>query len=288
MFSNHSIRVLFIFFLTLSFSTVSAQNADNSVTTPESPWKVNWVGSVNGSQAQYSNWSKGGANSIAVTGSTVFNANYKKDKIGYRSEINIKYGQTRIENQDVQKTDDLIRINNKADYFFSSEIWSAFAEIDFKTQFDRGLNAEGEMISNFFAPAFFQEALGLSYKQNAHFSAEAGLALKQTMVSDTSLSQFYGVTAGEKFRNEGGLSIALRYSNSIMENTTYTGSIETFTNVKTHLINRTDVIFSNELNGKINDYLNANLQFVLMYDRDFSNKVQLKQVLALGLSITFL
>lgn len=278
-------KSFYVVLVLLFCSSVSIKAQDAPVA---SPWKVSWVGSLNGSQAQYSNWSKGGANSIAATGSSVFNATYKKDKLGYRSEINVKYGQTRIQDQDMQKTDDLIRVNNKADYFFNNEVLSGFAEVDFRTQFDRGLNANGELISNFFAPAFFQEALGISYKPNATFTAEAGLALKQTIVSDTSLSKYYGVKTGEQFRNEGGLSLALRYKNAIMENTTYTGSLETFTNVQTHLIKRTDVVFSNELNGKINDYLSATVQFVLMYDRDFNSKVQIKQVLALGINVTIL
>jgi len=275
-----------IFFVVCVTQFVNAQDTTN--TPPVSLWNKSWVGNLNGSQAQYSNWSGGGVNSIAATASTVFSASYKKEKFGYKTDINLKYGQTRIDWDNVQKTDDLIRFSNKGEFYFSNEHWSAFALVDFKTQFDQGFNADNILVSNFFAPAFFQEGLGISYKPGEKFSAEAGLALKQTIVSDTSLSKYYGVDTGKSFRNEGGITIALKYKTPIMENTTYTGTLETFTNVQTHLINRTDFLFSNEVNGKINDFLSANIQFAIMYDRDFNNKLQIKQVLALGINVVFL
>lgn len=252
-----------------------------------SNWKFNWVGSLNGSQAQYSNWSQGGSSSIAATASTVFEGIYKHESFGYLIRTNIKYGQTRIDWDNVQKTDDLLRITNKFDYYLKDNRFSAFSEIDFRTQFAQGFNKDGILISNFFAPAFIQETAGMSFKPSPIFSSQAGLSFKQTLVSDTSLSKYYGVSSGESFRSEGGLSIVLGLKTPLFENMSYAGTLETFTNFLTSL-NRTDFIFSNELNGKINSKLSTNIQFVLMYDRDFNSKVQIKQVIALGLNFVFL
>ena len=95
-----------IFFVVCVTQFVNAQDTTN--TPPVSLWNKSWVGNLNGSQAQYSNWSGGGVNSIAATASTVFSASYKKEKFGYKTDINLKYGQTRIDWDNVQKTDDLM------------------------------------------------------------------------------------------------------------------------------------------------------------------------------------
>lgn len=276
-------KIIFFAFLTggLVFNSTLFAQTDTSKTA--SKWIKSWVASLNGSQAQYSNWSQGGVSSIAGTASTVFDAGYKHDLLGYNIRLNLKYGQTRIDWKDVQKTDDLIRITNKIDYYLPNQHYSAYTEVDFRTQFDRGFDKNQVLISNFFAPAFFQETTGFSYKPNSMVTSQLGLSLKQTIVSDTTLSGFYGVDAGKQFRGEGGLSFVLGVKTPMFENMSYAGSVETFTNFLTPL-SWTDFTFSNEFTGKINSKLSTNMQLVLMYDRDFNNRVQFKQVIALGLN----
>ncbi len=276
-------KIIFFAFLLggLVFNSTLSAQTDTSKTA--SKWTKSWVASLNGSQAQYSNWSQGGVSSIAGTASTVFDAGYKHDLFGYNVRLNLKYGQTRIDWKDVQKTDDLIRITNKVDYYLPNNHYSAYTEVDFRTQFDRGFDKNQVLISNFFAPAFFQETAGFSYKPNSIITSQLGLSLKQTIVSDTTLSGFYGVDAGKQFRGEGGLSFVLGVKTPMFENMSYAGSVETFTNFLTPL-SWTDFTFSNEFTGKINSILSTNIQLVLMYDRDFNNRVQFKQVIALGLN----
>ncbi|HLR31883.1 MAG TPA: hypothetical protein VK074_05300, partial [Fodinibius sp.] len=120
-----------------------------------------------------------------------------------------------------------------------------------------------------------------------YLSIQAGLALKETFVMNDSLSTDYGLVPGDNFRFEPGYSLGITFEKEIMTNVKLMSSIETFTNLQRH-IDRTDVIFSNELVGKINDFLNMSLQFVTIYDDDFSSKLQVKQVLSAGLSVTFI
>jgi hypothetical protein len=113
------------------------------------------------------------------------------------------------------------------------------------------------------------------------------MALKQTIVSDTDLSDRYGLEPGESFRFEPGYSLAMNFEKKIVSNVRLISSVETFTNLQRHVDN-TDVNFSNELIGKINDFLNMSFQFVMVYDSDFSREVQVKQVLAAGFSYSIL
>jgi len=40
--------------------------------------------------------------------------------------------------------------------------------------------------------------------------------------------------------------------------------------------------------GKINDFMNMSFQFVIIYDSDFNNLLQIKQVLSAGVSFNIL
>lgn len=256
-------------------------------------WQADWVGGLNGSQAAYDNWSQGGVNTMSISASTVFNTKYRKDRFAYAFSTNLKYGQSRIDGEGTRKTDDRIAVNNKFSYLFNDDRWSAFGNINFSTQFYEGFDydvPEGEdpiLISNFFAPAYFTQIAGIAYSPVEYFYAEAGLAMKQTIVSDTGLSDRYGLDPGETFRFEPGYSLALNFEKNVFSNVRLISAVETFTNLQRHVDN-TDVNFSNELIGKINDFMNMSLQFVMIYDSDFSREVQIKQVLSAGISVNLL
>lgn len=253
-------------------------------------WDANWDGGLNGAQAAYNNWSQGGTNTISVSASTVFDLKYRKDRFAYALGTNFKYGKARIQEEGTRKTDDRIAINNKFSYLFNNERWSAFANVNFSTQFDKGFDYSSEqdsLISKFFAPAYFTQVAGLAYTPTEYFSAQAGMAMKETIIGDTALSGRYGLAPGEKFRFEPGYSTALFFEKELFSNISLVSSVETFTNLQTD-ISSTDVHFSNELVGEINDFMDMSFQYVVVYDEDFSKKVQVKQVLSAGLSVNIL
>lgn len=269
------------------------RNMENSImkdTDTLRGWGYSWVGGINGSQAAYSNWSQGGVNTISMNGSTVFNLMFRKKRFAYALLTNFKYGKARLDGDETRKTDDKIAIGHKIRYLFPNENFNAFSSINFNSQFDRGFNYGGdepEVISRFFAPAYFTQIAGLGYTVDNFMSAEAGLAMKQTVVRDTDLSERYGLDAGENFRFEPGYSILLNFKSKIVNNVTLVSYVETFTNLQEN-VRSTDVNFSNELVGEINDYIDTTFQFVLIYDDDYSTEVQMKQVLSVGVKVNIL
>ena len=277
----------------ISVRDMSRINSKVVVSDSLDGWRVDWVGGLNGAQASYDNWSQGGVNTISVTASTVLNAKYRKNKFAYALATNLKYGKAKLEGEGTRKTDDRIAVNNKFSYLFTDERWSAFGNINFSTQFDQGFDydvPDGEepiLISKFFAPAYFTQIAGIAYNPADYFTAEAGMAMKQTIVTDTALSTRYGLEPGEKFRFEPGYSLALNFEKQVFSNVRLISSVETFTNLQRHVDN-TDVNFSNELIGKINDFMNMSLQFVMVYDSDYNREVQVKQVLSAGISYSIL
>lgn len=255
-------------------------------------WDVNWIANLNGSQASYSNWSKGGVNNLSAVAGSQFTSLYRKDSFSYGLHFQTRYGQSRIQDEGVRKTDDRISLRNRFLYDLGDDDldFSLFTNINFETQFGRGYNygagPEGEdvLISSFMAPAYFTQNAGLVYIPDISFAIEAGLGMKQTLVSDTELSTRYGLEPGTSFHNEAGLTFGMRYEQQILENVNYTGYVETFSNLN-YSFRRTDITFSNQFIGRINSYLNMTFQFEMIYDDDFSEEVQLSQVLSAGLSI---
>ena len=253
-------------------------------------WQASWVWGLNGAQAAYNNWSGGGTNTISATGSTVFGLRFRKDRFAYALDTNLKYGKARISGEGTRKTDDRIAVNNKFSYQFNNERWSAFANVNFSTQFDEGYDYSVEpdsLISNFFAPAYFTQIAGVAYTPTGYFSAQGGLAMKETIVSDDELTGTYGLEEGKNIRFEPGYSTGLFFEKILFSNIKLVSSVETFTNLQKS-ISSTDIHFSNELIGKINDFMNMSFQYAMVYDDDFSKRVQIKQVLSAGVSVNIL
>ncbi|WP_020404421.1 DUF3078 domain-containing protein [Gracilimonas tropica] len=278
-----------VFVLMLMSATVTAQ----SINIPDTldGWDQSWVASLNGSQAAYNNWSQGGVSSISGTGSSILTLKYRQGLFSYGFRTNLKYGQSNIKGQGVRKTDDVIELINRFNYMFSEgSNWSGYGNINFRTQFDKGYDYSTEdgvpdvLISDFLAPAYIMEGVGLAFDPGSGLTFEAGLALKQTIVNDDSLKSLYNVAQDKNIRGEGGLTTGINFEKEVFENILYTSSLETFTNFLIP-VSETDVKWGNELVGQINSLVSASFQFELRYDNDFSSEVQLKQVLSAGISV---
>ncbi len=263
---------------------------DDLLRTPaeEGLWKLTLRTGVNGSQAYYREWAQGGVDRISVVGNAVFTAIYTEGSYQYGLRTDMRYGQTRLDRGSFRKSDDVIRLRNQFRRRFTDERFSVTININFETQFDKGYDRSFEVLqSRFLAPGTLTETAGLSFDPDSHLELTAGMSLRQTFISDTSLSPRYGLDEGKWFRNEAGFTVVMRYEREIWKNVRYSGYIETFSNLQKSLLN-TDFIITNEIVGRINDYLTTNLEFAMQYNDDITRKLQIKQILSVGLNYTFM
>ena len=276
----------FLLLCALIASTDPASAISDS--TAVDPWKLGWIGTLNGSQATYRNWSQGGVNTVAVTGGTRFTAKYSQDPFVLDHSTSLKYGRARLNGNVGRKTDDEIRIRNQASRKFNNPHFSLIGQLNFDTQFYEGYDrAYANIISKFMAPAYITETIGLAYTPEKNLQFNAGLSLKQTIVADTLLSPRYGLKDGSTFRNEGGVSLGFRLSKQVMTNVSYSGSADTFTNLL-RPVSSTVFKMNNDIVGKINSYLTTNFQYAVIFDDNVTKKLQVKQVLSVGFSYTIL
>ena len=280
----------------LSVASLSADppsTGDAGETASTQGWLLEWDLGFNGSQASYSNWAQGGSNNIAVTGSSLFKATYKQNKFTFDTSLNTRFGQAKIDGDGVRKTDDKLEFRNRLSYELRHNHLdiNLFGSINFRTQFDRGFDYDKGpggtdlYISNFMAPGYLTENIGLSFVPAKDLALEIGMALQQTFITKEELRASYKFDPDESVRNEGGVTLAATYVMRIAENLSLNTSLETFTGVSKS-IKSTDFIFRNQITGRINSFMNAGLRFDVAYDDDFSEDLQVAQVLTVGVSFS--
>lgn len=287
--------LLFVFILTISNQTFADIGFDGeedaaapAADTTGGPWDLGGWATLNGTQASFRNWSQGGVNNIAATSTARFTAEYKQERHIFNNTTNLKYGKARIEGKEYRKTDDEIRIRNQYRYLLDDPRYSLIAQVNFNTQFDKGYDANYvNVISKFMAPGYVIETVGFAFNPGTGVQFDMGISLKQTIVADTLLSTRYGLKPGEQFKNEGGISLGMKIERDIATNVNLSSQVETFTNYLKP-VSSTTLRFTNELVGKINSYLSANLQLAFVYDDNITKELQVKQVISIGFSYRFL
>ena len=275
---------LSLFLIIPIFGQAQGVNTDTSQVSLPSLWTKSWVINLRANQANYKDWSMGGVNSSAFVASTKFKAKYADSKFSNTSKADLRFGQINQKGSGVRKTEDLILLSNKTDYFIKSGIWSAFLEVSFRTQFTEGFDFTDQLISDFLSPGYFIESLGLSHQPNDNFNFQLGLGLKQTTVEADGLDDYYGLVEDQDVRWEGGMTFALAYKKEIFKNFTYETEIATFTNLVLPW-RSTDVYMTNLFTGVINSFLTTTFEWSFIYDDDFGNLLQNMRVLSLGIRI---
>jgi len=148
------------------------------------------------------------------------------------------------------------------------------------------LNMKQNLIAQFLAPAYLIEMAGVAYEPEAWLSMKFGLAGKQTIVTEESLRESYGVDLDKSLHNEAGLNLAAILQGEVATNVflkSELGIFESFSDAS-----HPDFRLKNMLQMKVNEYLSANLELEFLYDRDAWDGLQLRQTLGLGISTSIL
>lgn len=291
--SPASVLLMLLFF-------IPVMNAQENPDT--SYWKLWGLGSFTFSQVSLTNWAAGGENSLSANILANGLANYNKGKSSWENMLILGYGLMKQGDAGVRKTDDRIDFASKYG-FKAAEKWFYTAMFRFYTQFTDGYAYPdvSKPISTLMAPGYINLSLGIDYKPSENFNIYFGpLSGKVTYVLDDTLSHYgaFGVEADKNVRYEFGGLIKSMYTREIVKNVTFLTRLDLFSN---YLNNpeKVDINWEILLNMKINKYLSASLNTLLIWDDDIKinsegvpapdgdSKVQFKEVFGIGLSATF-
>jgi hypothetical protein len=277
----------------------SQENPDTSY------WKLGGLGSINLSQVSLTNWAAGGENSFSANILANGLANYNKGKSSWENMLILGYGLMKQGETGVRKTDDRLDFSSKYGRQ-AVEHWYYTAMLRFYTQFTDGFNYPNDSvpISRFMAPGYINLSIGMDYKPSENFNVYIGpLSGKVTYVLDDTLSHYgaFGVEQDKNVRYEFGGLIKSMYTREIVKNVIFLTRLDLFSNYLKHP-EKIDVNWEVLLNMKINKYLSASINTLLIWDDDIKfdmfdsegvptgekkSKVQFKEVFGIGLSATF-
>ncbi|MDR6845442.1 DUF3078 domain-containing protein [Flavobacterium granuli] len=281
-------------------------------------WSNKNILGIDISEIAFVNWSAGGTSSITGLVRGHLQRDYKDDNQMWSNELIFRYGMNKQEGVELRKTDDVFKINSTYGYRKDTlSNWYHSAKFNFNTQFTDGYNYPNtkDPISKPFAPAYTFLGIGSEYiykpeKLNVYLSP---LTLKNTVVLDQTLadSGAYGVkkavydeegniiSKGEQSKTELGILVSSYFEREILTNITIKNRLSLYTDYLNNFGN-IDVDWQLYADLIVNEYVKANVGCNLVYDEDIDvikeengvkinegAKVQLKQVLGIGLEYVF-
>ena len=254
-------------------------------------------------QSSFSNWTSGGQSSISGTLKIDYNFNYSDNGWDWDTKVISNFGLNKISGSDfLKKTDDRIEINSVLGKKFNNDIigrWSYSSFFNFQTQFAKGYrfgrdangNPNRTEKSRFFSPATVQLGVGMYWKKSkdlwvnlAPMTGKLILVNKRFTENLNENQTYFGVKKGGNSRFELGASIRSYYKSEIFENVTMENRLSLYSD---YLDRPQNIDFDCTFNFimKVNQYVSTNLIFQFVYDDNEIRRVQVREVLGVGLNI---
>lgn len=259
---------------------------------PQYGWKNEIIGNLNLTQASFSNWEQGGENTLAWQTNLTTNCTLDQEKYNWKNTGKFTLGFAKIAGTEARKSSDEISIESLLTRKVS-KLLNPFVSATAKTQFLSGFQYPNDTtkveISKFMDPGYFTQSIGVGYSPNEVVLTRVGFTMKETITSDFPVPFADDPDTPneiEKTKIEPGISSITDVKQKFAENILLTSRLDIFADFEA--FNRIDVLWENDLTFKLTKLVNVNFEFDLLYDRDISKRRQIRQVLSVGFTYTFL
>jgi hypothetical protein len=260
------------------------------VEVPVYGWSHGLLAGLSLTQASYTDWAAGGENSLAYTASLDGKSTQEREYTVWTNTYKLAFGQSRVGDQGLRKTDDRIDLESVLTYRMS-EMWNPYAAATFKSQFATGYEYDdlgGETpVSAFWDPAYLTQTVGIEYKPGPVFKTRFGTGLRETFTSK------YPIYADDPETMEiettlfqGILESVSDLTLNIEENVVFTSRLELIAPFET--IDQITVRSDNILAAKISEYFTAKVNVELLNDWRVTRKTQVRETVAIGFSYALL
>lgn len=246
---------------------------------------------LNVNQASLQNWAAGGEqNTLGVNGIFNYGLNFRSGKNTWDNYFDVALGfQNATSFGRFRKTDDRIDISTKYGRQISKNWYASFL-VNFNTQALEGFeysDTASIKISNFLSPGRLLMSPGFDYKPDKHFTLFISPAtVRWIFKADRDFLRVtkFGVDSSKRVNYETGAFLTAKYNKPINKWATYAGRLDLFSNYRRNPGN-VDVFFTNLLTLKFNKWLGTTVSVDMIYDDDVLKKIQLKEILGLGLTL---
>jgi len=266
-------------------------------------WKTGGLINLTFNQAALSNWSAGGDKSaISLSSLLSIYAFYLKGKNSWDNSLDLAYGFVNTTSLGNRKSDDRIDLVSKYGYDLGKK-WFLSALFNFRSQFSAGYNYPNNntkvLTSNFLAPAYIIQSVGMDYKPNDAFSLFLSPATaREVIVNNDSLAavEAFGVDSGKKFRFEFGAFASINYTANLSKTAVYKTKLDLYSNYL-HNPQNVSIYWTNILAAKVTRLISMDLSVDMIYDNDIKSVKadgtaggplpQIKEVMGIGMSYKF-
>ena len=295
-------RLLVVLILFFGLNNTHSQN-DKLQDTLDNSWVLSGKFTFLGNQSSYSYWTAGGQTSVSGTIKIDYDFNYERNGWNWDTKLITAYGLNSVGGSKfLKKTDDKIEINSLLGKKFTNNLignWSYSSFINFKTQWTKGYrfrkNNEGQEerteLTRFFSPAYLQVGVGLYWKKNkdlwVNMAPVTGRLIMVNRFFTDNLQnnkQYFGVRKGETSRFELGASIRSFFKFELLENVFVSNRISLYSDYLDNPAN-IDLDYTINTEMKINKHLTTNLIIQLIYDHNSVKRLQVREVMGIGLSL---
>lgn len=254
-------------------------------------WKKSGVFILNINQGTLSNWAAGGEQSIlGINGMLNYGFNLRVGNNTWDNNIDLALGfQNATSFGKFRKIDDRIDITSKYAYQVSKKGYIGVL-VNFNSQAIAGYDyskVPNLKISSFLTPGKIMLSPGFNYKFDERISFYVSpLTIRWILKSNQDffrLSKF-GVDSASKVNNELGAYLTVNAKLPLAKWATFSSRIDLFSNYKRNPQN-VDLLMNNLLTLKFSKVLATNISLDLIYDDDIIERLQLKEILGVGLTV---
>ena len=268
--------------------------AQQKASPDSSLWAPEVVGKLSGSQAGFQNWAEGGVNTFAF--SVGIDGKAERNKAGWHQKTTgkLSFGLVKQDTLDFRKAEDLIRLSATFNYSGKGFLDNLRPTVAFlaRSQFSPGFNFEKNplgdgrrppiKVSDFMSPGTFTQSVGMTYQAKPWVSQRLGIGGKETVVMIEQLRPLYKLKPDQTVKLEIGLEAFTDFDKEIFKNVFYKSTIGLF--AAFNKPDSPDLIWENNLNMKVNSWLQVNLDWAVLFDNDVSAKAQFKEIFSVGIS----
>lgn len=272
--------------------------AEDSVEVLGPAWSTDLTSKLSASQAAYRNWTQGGVNTLAFAVQLDGDAVRTSESWEQKHDLRLGFGLVKQDTLEVRKAADEIRLNSSLQYkgngFFRH--FNPTVASGIRTQFAAGFNYKKNpfedgrpppvKVSDFFSPAVFTQSIGLTYDPARWFTQRLGFGGKETVVLIDRFRRLYGLDPDQPVEFELGLESRTELDREVFENVRVQSTLALF--AAFNKPDMPDLLWENLIAMQVNSWLSVNFEVDTLYDRDISNLLQVKEVLALGISIVII
>jgi hypothetical protein len=271
--------------LSLTLSLCFSQNTEE----PKTHWVKKGIITFLVNQSSFDNWIAGGISNVSGTLGVNYDFNYQKNDWTWENKLIANFGLTKIKNQDIQKSSDLLEWNSVVGKK-AKGYWYYSAFLNFKTQFADDLNKDTKGPTKFLSPGYFQFGPGMLWKKSDNLKVNIAPATSRLIVVDKNLTEpdeaYFGVEEGKSTRYELGAAIGAYYKFNVMENISMENILNLYSNYLEDPQN-VDLDYTMNMIMKINKFISANLSYQTIYDDNAFRGLQTRQVFGIGINYNF-